>query len=341
LISDAREDAPHPEPPVLTHLMTAASKRADLIARLANDGTRGVRLVSDLEEPLDLDAYGVDGGWVLFTQVNERSFLKRIDWKALAQELAPLLGGPVRLIGGAVKTPDGSEPLPIQFRDESAPAGSLVTMEGGAALKLELEGVLNPGLDMNQRDNRTTLRQHIATRGAGPLVNCFSYTGAFSVAAARAGCDTVSVDVSKRYLTWEGENQTLNGTVSKSRRIPEDSGTFLRRLEARVRKPDGPARPDFIVLDPPTFSRHAGRQFRVREALPGLVTQAASCLSSRGVMLVSTNDSRWPKAEFESDAAAWGAALGFDVVPGIVPEDFQPAGAAGEYALKSVWMHRR
>src|SRR5439155_3049074 len=76
---------------------------------------------------------------------------------------------------------------------------------------------LSPGIFLDQRENRWRL---LTSKLAGKsLLNCFSYTCAFSVAAAKAGATTASIDLSKNYLAWGKENFRANG-LECGRRSP-------------------------------------------------------------------------------------------------------------------------
>ena len=166
----------------------------------------------------------------------------------------------------------------------------------GCRLELRMDGVLNPGVFMDQRVNRGRLLQLIEKRGTAPLLNLFSYTGAFSVLAARKGCPTTSVDCSKAYLTWEGQNHELNNTASLSKRLKADATDYLRRQVAKAHRGETSEeqRPGFIIVFAPTFSRADGKASRVREDLAGMVRDAVALLStSAGPILISSITSGW------------------------------------------------
>ena len=54
-------------------------------------------------------------------------------------------------------------------------------------------------------------RQLLARSSGKTVLNAFAHTGALSVAAAKVGAVTTSLDLSRRYLDWARENQTRNG----------------------------------------------------------------------------------------------------------------------------------
>ncbi|HEY5936455.1 MAG TPA: class I SAM-dependent methyltransferase, partial [Kofleriaceae bacterium] len=78
--------------------------------------------------------------------------------------------------------------------------------EGGHKFRVNLSDYVDTGLFL---DHRAT-RARVAAEKAATLVNLFAYTGSFSVYAAAAGMRTTTVDLSKTYLEWAGENLALN-----------------------------------------------------------------------------------------------------------------------------------
>jgi len=103
------------------------------------------------------------------------------------------------------------------------------------------------GFYLDQRDNRDYLYKHAAGK---TVLNCFSYTGGFGVAAALGGAAMVTnVDTSAPMLALGSENMQLNGIDEKCyENIEADVFCLLRKFRAEGRKFD------IIVLDPPKFA---------------------------------------------------------------------------------------
>jgi 23S rRNA (cytosine1962-C5)-methyltransferase len=150
------------------------------------------------------------------------------------------------------------------------------------------------GLFLDQRDNRRRLLvNHIAAgfpifesapEGA-QVLNTFSYTCAFSVCAAKAGANTTSLDLSKKYLQWGQRNFQLN-QISPAEHdfIYGDVFDWMKRLAKKKRLFD------LVILDPPTFSRSKEHGvFQVEKDYPGLVKLALPLLRKDGVLFASTN----------------------------------------------------
>jgi 23S rRNA (cytosine1962-C5)-methyltransferase len=103
------------------------------------------------------------------------------------------------------------------------------------------------GFYLDQRDNRDYLYKHAVGK---TVLNCFSYTGGFGVAAALGGAAMVTnVDSSAPMLAQGSENMQLNGIDEKRyENIEADVFCLLRKFRAEGRKFD------VIVLDPPKFA---------------------------------------------------------------------------------------
>ena len=117
-----------------------------------------------------------------------------------------------------------------------------VVHEGGRAFRVNLSDYVDTGLFL---DHRIT-RARVAAEPGETLLNLFAYTGAFTVHAAAAGKRTTSVDLSKTYLAWAGENLALNELAGEL--VHADVREFLADARRAGR------RWDLVVVDPPTFS---------------------------------------------------------------------------------------
>ena len=106
------------------------------------------------------------------------------------------------------------------------------------------------------------------------VLNLFAYSGAASLAAARAGAAVCHLDASKGMVAWARENAALNQLEEKPIRwITDDVIKFLQREERRGRKYDG------IILDPPSFGRGTkGEVFKLEEQLWDLLKMCYAVL---------------------------------------------------------------
>lgn len=160
----------------------------------------------------------------------------------------------------------------------------IAILENGMRLWIQPYDGFATGLYLDQRDNRRCVRGMASGRR---VLNTFSYTCAFSVAAALGGAvETVSVDVSKKHLEWGRRNFAANNfPLDHHHFICADIFDYFKRARRQRR------RFDLVILDPPSFARtrHPPRTFVLSDSLPALLAQAAKLLDPHGRLLVSTN----------------------------------------------------
>jgi len=185
------------------------------------------------------------------------------------------------------------------------------------------------GLFLEHRDNRSRVRDLASGRR---VLNAFSYTGGFSVAAARGGAASVaSVDVSKKYLQWSRRNFAANGLDASPHRF-YCSDVF--EFHGRARRQG--LRYDLIVLDPPTFSRLPKTRsvFEIERDLDRLVAGAIELLDPGGLIFLATNNRGLPRVRLEETLMhAAGTRRCTIVERPILPADF----SADVDFSKSVW----
>lgn len=116
------------------------------------------------------------------------------------------------------------------------------------------------------------------------LLNLFGYTGAASLAAARAGWHVTHVDASKPAVAWGRRNQELSGLgKAPIRWILEDAVKFCRREARRGNTYEA------ILLDPPAFGRGPdGELWKVERDLPDLLRVCRDLLSPDARVLILT-----------------------------------------------------
>jgi len=164
---------------------------------------------------------------------------------------------------------------------ESSPP-DLAVHEGPFSFGVALADGLSTGLFTDQRDNRALV--HASSRGRSVL-NLFSYTCTFTVAAALGGArETVSVDLSKRALARGRENLERNGASGPQHRlIGADAFDWLARAERRA------DRFDVVILDPPSFGTRDKGTFSVDRDYGRLAEHCFRLLAPAGRLLATTN----------------------------------------------------
>jgi 23S rRNA (cytosine1962-C5)-methyltransferase len=156
-----------------------------------------------------------------------------------------------------------------------------VVMERGLRFEIDFSSGYSVGLFIDQRENRSFVRKSAPKR----MLNCFAYTCSFSVAAAIAGANTMSVDLSQKSLARGRANFVLSNLAATGHHfIADDVFEVLPRLSRKDEKFD------LIVLDPPTFSRsHRGKPFQIESDFEGLLMTALEVADRDCRILLSTN----------------------------------------------------
>ena len=167
----------------------------------------------------------------------------------------------------------------------------LVVQENGLNFQVSLEMGLNTGLFLDQRKNRRDLMERVKGKR---FLNLFSYTGAFSVAAAAAGASlATSVDASPGYMEQARNNFSLNRLNPKRHEFLV--GDCLAVLDDMARQ--GKCY-DVILMDPPSFSTTSKSRFTTRGGTSDLVAAALKILKTGGVLIASSNHQKVDLAEY-------------------------------------------
>jgi len=210
--------------------------------------------------------------------------------------LARLLAAAVRDATGAagvVLKVRGKDPQDRTLKDEvlgETPPEKLVVEELGVPYEVHLLGSLNVGLFCDMREHRRGIRRFVEGRR---VLNTFAYTGALSVAAARAGAVAVtSVDLSSGVLAWARENFRLSGLSPDDPRFRFEVSDVRRFMEKQQR---AGATYDTVILDPPTVSAARASQWSMKKDYPDLIALATRLLPREGGHLwVSANTRKGP-----------------------------------------------
>ncbi|AGK48910.1 MULTISPECIES: class I SAM-dependent rRNA methyltransferase [Burkholderia] len=128
-----------------------------------------------------------------------------------------------------------------------APPDTLIANENGVLYHVDVRNGHKTGFYVDQRENRALVAQYARGRD---VLNCFCYTGGFSLAALKGGAKrVVSIDSSGDALALAQRNVAANGfDAARAEWLDADAFRTLRRLV------DEGERFDLIVLDPPKFA---------------------------------------------------------------------------------------
>lgn len=177
---------------------------------------------------------------------------------------------------GQVEAAPGLRPLWGEL-----PPEDLVIQEHGLFFKADLWRGQKTGLFLDQRENRRTVE---ALAGGLSVLNCFAYTGGFSLYALRGGAaEVTSVDVGRGLDEAAAENLALNGLdLRRHQFITEDC---FGLLDAYVK---AGRRFQMVILDPPSFARTKGNAHAALRAYVRLNALAMRCVEPGGLLVTSS-----------------------------------------------------
>lgn len=150
-------------------------------------------------------------------------------------------------------------------------------VEAGLRYRVDALRGQKTGFYLDQRDSRATVRRHAGGRRA---LNCFCYTGGFSIAAAAGGAASVlSIDSSGPALALAARNAALNG-LDEARLQWREADVFATLRELR----NAGAAFDLVVLDPPKFAPTAGHAEKAARAYKDINLLALKLLAAGGLL---------------------------------------------------------
>jgi 23S rRNA (cytosine1962-C5)-methyltransferase len=157
------------------------------------------------------------------------------------------------------------------------PDEAIEVCEDGVRYQIDVQHGHKTGFYIDQRDNR----QMLAGLAAGRTVlNCFCYTGGFTLAALKAGArEAWSIDSSADALARARSQQHLNGLAAPSHWVEGDVFDQMKAMLAEGR------RFDLIVLDPPKFAPSAQHVDRAARAYKQLNMHALKLLNPSGRLM--------------------------------------------------------
>lgn len=172
-------------------------------------------------------------------------------------------------------------------------------LENGVKYAVNLNEGAMTGIFLDQRDVRKTMRDKYAQ--GKTVLNTFSYTGAFSVAAAVGGSlSTTSVDLANRSKQKTADNFLLNNIDLTSQKIIVED--VFHYFKYAVKKQ---LSFDMVILDPPSFARSKKHTFRAAKDYTNLLKEAIAITNTGGIIVASTNCATFDMKKFKSfiDAA--------------------------------------
>ena len=266
-----------PGPDLFRERFLLARRLRQEVVRAGTTGYRAVNSEGDLCPGVVADLYGRTAVLDLTTEGTEA-------WEADLEKAFREVFSPERVVvrrsarlydsGRAGRQP-APDPGPLPLKEG---ADRVSFDENGLHFLADVSAGQKTGFFLDQRENRARLT---AIAGRRTLLNLFSYTGAFSVAALSGGARrAVDVDSSGAALALAGEHRRLNG-------FQADEADFTRAdvfEDLRRRVAAGEAW-DIVVCDPPALAKKRADVDRAARAYKDVNRLAMSLVSPGGFLL--------------------------------------------------------
>jgi len=260
-------------------------------------------------------------------------------WKsAIVQALIGVTGCPnvYERSDVAIRTREGLEQVTGVLAGAEPPE-SLVVDESGVRYHVDVRHGHKTGFYVDQRDSRMLIQQHAAGR---EVLNCFCYTGGFSLAALKGGATrVVSIDSSGEALSTAQRNVATNGfDAERANWLDADAFKALRTLH------ENGEQFDLIVLDPPKFAGSKAHVERAARAYKDINLTGMKLLRPGGLLATYSCSGAIDADLFQKIVAGAAADAGADIrilqrLGAGVDHPMLMAFPEGEY-LKGLWLQK-
>ena len=154
------------------------------------------------------------------------------------------------------------------------PPTNVLISEHGHLFQVPIQSGLKTGYYLDQRNSRKQLAGRV--KSGDKVLDCFCYSGGFSIYATKAGADCTAVDISEIAIQTAIENSRLNDL--KINFVQDNVFEYLEKdLEIQY---------DWIILDPPAISKTAENRDALKWAIWNLVHRAIPHLKVGGRLIV-------------------------------------------------------
>ncbi len=196
----------------------------------------------------------------------------------------------------------------------------IIVKENGICFAVYLNDGAMVGVFLDQRDVRRTIRDTYAK--GKTVLNMFSYTGAFSVAAALGGAiKTTSVDLANRSLAKTIEQFSINDIDYEAQDIIVEDVFHYFKYAARKKLTF-----DMVILDPPSFAKSKKFKFSAAKDYTNLLKETIAITEKNGIIVASTNCSTFDMHKFKEfiDKAFYETSTSYKILEEFsLPSDFK------------------
>ncbi len=233
---------------------------------------------------LTIDRYG---DYALFSWYNAYIYSLKDSIVAAFRLVYPELGGGYEKIRFK-----GLDYQSAHLYGQEAPE-TFTILENGVSYSVFLNDGLMTGIFLDQHEVRASLIDGLAM--GKTVLNTFSYTAAFSLAAAMGGAfETTSVDLAKRSRDLSQAHFLANSlSMDQHKLIVMDVFDYYKYAKRKG------LTYDLIIIDPPSFARNKKQTFSVAKDYHKLVSQALEIINPGGHIIASTNASNLSVGQFK------------------------------------------
>ena len=253
-------------------IQNAANFRSQTL-NLPNPETNAYRLIHGEGDDLPgliIDIYGP----VAVVQCHAVGYMLHLDF--ISNALAAVLGSSLRSI--YLKSKDTVPQYKGPHPTEGLIWGELLEyvdiFENGIKFRVDFIHGQKTGFFLDQRENRNLLLRHSKNKS---VLNCFCYTGGFSLYAGAAGATkVVSVDISQRAMDTVTENIELNEQSSLHECITANVMEYLKDADI--------PQYDIVIVDPPAFAKSMAKRHNAVQAYKRLNILALEKVKPGGLL---------------------------------------------------------
>lgn len=163
-------------------------------------------------------------------------------------------------------------------------------LENGVLFTSNIRDAAKTGFFLDQRDNRKVIQKFSAGKA---VLNLFSYTGGFSIFAAKGGArEVTSVDIAKVAIEAVDKNFKINNLKTTHHDIAADAFEYLEKLNTEKKKYD------LVITDPPSFAPNEKSVEQAKAAYTKVFSNSIKLVNNEGLFAASSCSSHISTQEF-------------------------------------------
>ena len=179
------------------------------------------------------------------------------------------------------RRPEGLDTFPTGLIAGAEPPELIEIMENGCRFLVDVRRGQKTGFFLDQRENRLSVQ---GFAGGREVLNCFSYSGGFSVYAGLGNATRVTtVDVSESAIDLAKQNMALNGLSPDDHPCLADN-VFDYLKACRY----GKTHFDMVIVDPPAFVKTQAAITQATRAYISLNRRAIEILRPGGILVTAS-----------------------------------------------------